>query len=110
MLGFVYSRLRQALLPDFRRAWSKDVDASVKTVQRELSRMQAELAALRQAHDALAVKEWLQSREPLLATLDARLQLEPIRTHILNAVDRAPVSTDPTTHTVIENILPAEFY
>ena len=110
MFGFVYSRLRTALLPDFRRAWSKDVDASVKTLQRELSRVQAELSSLRQAHDALAVKEWMQSREPLLATLDDRLRLEPIRAHILNAVARAQVCTDPTTHAVIENILPADFY
>lgn len=111
MLGrIVYSRLRQALLPDLRRAWSKDVDASVKTLQRELSQMHAELTALRQAHDALAVKEWLQSREPLLATIDARLQIQPIREHILNAVDRAPVSTDPTTHAVIDNILPPDLY
>jgi hypothetical protein len=110
VLGFVYSRLKTALLPEFRRAWSKDVDASVKTLQRELSQMQAELSSLRQAHDALAVKEWQQSREPLLATLDARLQLEPIRAHIVNAVARAQVSTDPTTHAVIENILPKDFY
>ena len=110
MFGFVYSRLKTALLPDFRRAWSKDVDASVKTLQRELSRVEAELGALRQAHDALAVKEWMQSREPMRATLDERLRLEPIRAHILDAVDRAQVSNDPTTHAVIENILPADFY
>ena len=110
MLGPVYSRLRRALLPDLRRAWSKDFDASVKTLQRELSHMQAELAVLRQAHDALAVKEWMQSREALLQRLDTRLQLEPIRAHILSAVDRAAVSSDPTTHAVIENILPADFY
>jgi hypothetical protein len=106
----VYSRLRQALLPDFRRAWSKDVDASVRTLQRELSQMQAELGALRQAHDALAVKEWIQSREPLLATLDARLRIDPIRAHIVDAVERAQVCTDPTTHAVIDDILPADFY
>ena len=111
MLGrLVYARLKSALLPDFRRAWSKDVDASVRTLQRELSQMQAELSALRQAHDALAVKEWVQGREPLLATLDARLQVEPIRAHIHNAVERAEVSTDPTTHAVIEDILPRDFY
>lgn len=110
VFGYVYTRLKTALLPEFRRAWSKDFDASVKTLQRELSHMQAELTVLRQAHDALAVKEWMQRREPLLATLDGRLQIEPIRAHILNAVARADVATDPTTHAVIENILPADFY
>ena len=111
MLGrIVYARLRQALLPDLRRAWSKDVDASVKTLQRELSQMQAELSSLRQAHDALAVKEWLQSRESLMATLDARLRVEPIRAHVLKAVDGAQMSSEPTTHAVVEHILPADFY
>jgi hypothetical protein len=110
LFGYVYSRLRTALLPEFRRAWSKDFDSSVKTLQRELSHVQAELAELRRAHQALAVKDWTQSREPLLAGLDARLSLEPIRAHILDAVERATVSTDPTTHAVIENILPPDFY
>jgi hypothetical protein len=106
----VYSRLRQALLPELRRAWSKDFDASVKTLQRELSSVQADLAELRRAHQARVVKEWTQSREPLLATLDARLSLEPIRAHILDAVERAPVCSDPTTHAVIEHIFPPDFY
>jgi hypothetical protein len=110
VLGFVYSRLKTALLPELRRAWSKDVDASVKTLQRELSRVQAELSSLREAHDALAVKEWMQGREPMLASLDERLRLEPIRAHILNVVERAQVSNDPTTHAVMENILPSDFY
>jgi hypothetical protein len=106
----VYARLKNALLPDFRRAWSKDFDASVKTLQRTLSDVQAELADLRRAHHALVVKEWTESRAPLLENLDARLSLDRIRAHIIQAVDRAAVSTDPTTHTVIENILPADFY
>jgi hypothetical protein len=110
VFGFVYSRLKTALLPEFRRAWSKDFDASVRTLQRELSHVQAELAELRRTHDTLVVKEWTQSREPLLANLDARLAIEPIRTHILKAVEDASVSTEPTTHTVIENIFPKDFY
>ena len=110
MFGFVYSRLKTALLPEFRRAWSKDFDASVRTLQRELSHVQAELAELRRTHDTLVVKEWTQSREPLLANLEARLAIEPIRTHILKAVEDASVSAEPTTHTVIENIFPKDFY
>jgi hypothetical protein len=91
VFGFVYSRLKTALLPEFRRAWSKDFDASVRTLQRELSHVQAELAELRRTHDTLVVKEWTQSREPLLANLDARLAIEP-----RHAPDRQPrsVTTD----------------
>ena len=110
MLDFVYARLRSALLPDLRRAWSKDVDASVKNLQRELVQVHAELSALRAAHDALAVKEWTHARAPLAAALDSRLDLDAIRAHIEKAVQHATVSNDPTTHAVIENILPADFY
>ena len=111
MLGrLVYARLKNALLPDFRRAWSKDFDASVKTLQRALSDVQAELADLRRAHHALVVKEWTESRAPLLDGLDARLSLDRIGAHIIQAVDRAAVWTEPTTHAVIEHILPADFY
>ena len=111
MLGrLVYARLKNALLPDFRRAWSKDFDASVKTLQRTLSDVQAELADLRRAHHALVVKEWTASRAPLLDGLDARLSLDRIRAHVIAAVNRASVCTEPTTHAVIENVFPADFY
>jgi hypothetical protein len=110
VFGFVSSRLKKALLPEFRRAWSKDVDASVKALQRELSHVQTDLAALRRAHDTLAVSAWIHSREPLLEELDERLAIEPIRAHILDAVERAAVCTDPTTHAVIEHILPLDLY
>jgi hypothetical protein len=106
----VYSRVRRALLPDFRRAWAKDFDASIKSLQRELADMQSALGALRQAHDVLAVNEWIHAREPVLATLDAQLRIEPIRAHITAAIDRAEMSTDPTTHAVIEHVLPEAFY
>src|SRR5258708_5797291 len=102
--------LSRPLLPDFRRAWSKDFDASVKTLQRSLSEVQAELADLRSAHQALVVKEWTTSRAPLLDGLDARLSLDRIREHVATAVNRASVCTEPTTHAVIENVFPADFY
>jgi hypothetical protein len=110
VLGFVYSRLRNALLPDFRRAWSKDLEASLKSMQRDLAAAQAELADLRRSQQTLVVREWVASRAPLVAGLDAVLSIERIRAHVLAAIDGAAVSTDPTTHAVIENILPAEFY
>ena len=110
MLGPIYQRLRAALLPEFRRAWSKDFDASVKSLQRELSTMQAQVVDLRRSHEALVVREWTAARAPLLADLDARLSLDRIRPHILDAVKNARVCVEPTTHAVIENILPADFY
>ncbi len=106
----VYARLKSALLPDFRRAWSKDFEASVKTLERTLSDVQAELADLRRAHQALVVKEWTESRAHLLEGLDARLSLDRISDHIIQAVDRASVCAEPTTHAVIENIFPPDFY
>ena len=111
MLGrLVYARLKSALLPDFRRAWSKDFEASVKTLERTLSDVQADLAGLRRAHHALVVKEWTETRAHLFDDLDARLSLDRIRDHIIQAVDRASVCTEPTTHAVIEKILPPDFY
>jgi hypothetical protein len=106
----VYSRLKNALLPDYRRARSKDFDASAKTLQRTLSDVQAELADLRRAHHALVVKEWTASRAPLLDDLDARLSLDRVRAHVTAAVNRVSVCTDPTTYAVIENVFPADFY
>jgi hypothetical protein len=106
----VYSRLKSALLPDFRRAWSKDIETSVKTLERTLSDVQTELADLRSAHHALVLKNWTESRAPLLEGLDDRLSLDRIREHVISAVNRAAVCAEPTTHAVIENVFPADFY
>ena len=72
--------------------------------------VQAELAELRRAQHALVVKEWTQSRAPLLANLDARPRIDRIRAHILRPSEDACGRTEPTTHTVIENIFPKDFY
>ena len=111
MFGFVYSRLKTALLPEFRRAWSKDFDASVRTLQRELSHVQAELAELR-LHPRHARRQGVDAKQGAICSRTSmrRLAIEPIRTHILRAVEDASVSTEPTTHTVIENIFPKDFY
>jgi hypothetical protein len=108
--GFLYARLKGALLPELRRAWSRDIETSLKDVQRELSKAQAQLAELRRSQDALVVKDWINTRAPLLAGLDARLLLGRVREHILAAVNAATVFDDPTTHAVIDNILPADVY
>ena len=72
---FPSGRWKNALLPVFRGAGSEDFDASVRPLQRTLSDVQAELADLRRAHGALVVKEWTESRAPLLEGIDARLSL-----------------------------------
>ena len=85
VFGDVYSRLKTALLPEFHKAWSKDFDSSVKTLQRDLSRVQAELTELRRAHQDLVVKEWTQSREPLFPSRDPVKQDFHLDQHLAGA-------------------------
>lgn len=98
------------LLPELRRAWTKDLDPPLKALQHEVERLQREVVALRAAHDALALREFTTSRAAWFDGLEARLALEPIRTHMLQAVANAVVEPEPTAHAVIENILPPAFY
>lgn len=120
MLGrLVYQRLRRVLLPDFRRLWTRDIDARVKDLQLEsrvkdlqqrLAATQSELSFLRTAHRRLALSEWTASRAALADTLGSRLALDRIRAHVRDAVTNATVHTEPTTHAVIEQVLPPDFY
>lgn len=120
MLGrLVYQRLRRVLLPDFRRLWTRDIDARVKDLQLEsrvkdlqqrLAATQSELSFLRTAHRRLALSEWTASRAALAETLGSRLALDRIRAHVRDAVANAQVHTEPTTHAVIEQVLPPDFY
>ena len=120
MLGrLVYQRLRRVLLPDLRRLWTRDIDARlkdlqlesrVKDLQQRLAATQSELSFLRAAHRKLALSEWTASRAALADTLGNRLSLDRIRAHICNAVAQAAVHTEPTTHAVIEQVLPPDFY
>lgn len=120
MLGrLVYQRLRRVLLPDFRRLWTRDIDARVKDlhlesrvkeIQQRLAATQSELSLLRAAHRRLALSEWTAVRAPLLETLGSRLSLDRIRTHVCNAVANAVAHTDPTTYVVIDQVLPPDFY
>lgn len=120
MLGrLVYQRLRRVLLPDFRRLWTRDIDARVKDLQLEsrvkdlqqrLAATQSELSFLRSAHRKLALSEWTATRAPLADTLSTQLSLDRIRAHVCNAVAQAVVHTEPTTHVVIDRVLPPDFY
>lgn len=107
----VVDRLRRSLLPGFQKAWNRDLDARLKAVRADLEDMAAELDRLRRANRRLEVlHEWNEARPALFHNLDARLSLDRIRPHILSAVDRAEIATDPTSHLVIERFLPDDFY
>jgi hypothetical protein len=115
----VYQRLRRVLVPDLRRLWTRDmdarvkdlqVDARIKDLQQRLAATQSELFYLRAAHRKLALSEWNATRAPLASGLDTQLSLDRIRTHVCGAVSNAAVHTEPTTYTVIERVLPPDFY
>jgi hypothetical protein len=107
------------LLPDFRRLWTRDIDARlkdlqlesrVKDLQQRVAVTQSELSSLRAAHRKLVLSEWTASRAALIDTLGSRLALDRIRAHVCNAVTNAVVHTEPTTHVVIDRVLPPDFY
>lgn len=111
MLGrFVYQRLRQVLLPDFRRAWTRDLDARLKDIQQSLSDVESEVGRLRRTNRQLVLSEWTARRAPLLEGLDARLSPDGLRSHIQRSVGASEVATEPTMHAVIEQVLPRDFY
>jgi hypothetical protein len=106
----VYQRLRRVMLPDLRKVWTRDLDARVKTVQDSLEVLQAEVGRLRRSNRRLELLNEWNERSADTHALDIRLALEPIRSHIREAVANAAVEDDPATHVVIENVLPADFY
>jgi hypothetical protein len=98
------------LLPYFRKAWTRDVDARVKDLRRQLDEMKTELGELRRAHRRVALAEWHARRTTVLASLDTRLKPEPARAHVAAAVRNATVCSEPTAHAVIADVLPADLY
>jgi hypothetical protein len=107
---YVFHRLRRALLPEFQRAWTRDLNASLKDVRATLADVQTELAELRRFRRAVAVRDWEQSRAALLASLDARLDAASIGAHAAAAIADAAICEQPAPHVVIDRILPPEFY
>jgi hypothetical protein len=106
----VYQRLRQALLPDFRNLWTRDLEARIKDLQGSLTRLQGEVSELRDAHRTLAVREWQLSRKDLLDHLDAHLTVGPLCSHVRAAIQSAELCTEPMPHIVVANLLPPAFY
>ena len=106
----LYPRLRRLLLEDFRQLWTRDVKASAKALRGELDAVKTELVNLRGEYRRLLVDEVNRRDASALATIDERLSPERLRAHIFNAIDRAPIRTDPTSHIVVEHVFPDDFY
>jgi hypothetical protein len=106
----VYQRLRQALLPDFRNLWTRDLDARVKDLQGGLTRLQTEVSELREAHRTMVVREWQLSRDELLNDLDRRLVVQAVSPHVRAAIQEAELCADPMPHIVVRDFLPSDFY
>jgi hypothetical protein len=108
--GLVYRRLREVLLPEFRRLWSRDVEKSAGALATRIEDLQAEVAQLRRGYLALLVADRDRRDAPLVDTLDARLSLDAIRAHVCTALGGASIVADPTPHMQIERVLPQDFY
>jgi hypothetical protein len=105
----IFLRLRQALLPDFERRWTRDIESSLGDIRAQCAAMEAELAELRAFKRHVTVAEWSDRGAPLLARVDA-ISLSAVRNHVTAAIASAEVVSEPTTHMVVDEILPAEVY
>ena len=103
------TRLRKALLPQFQRHWTRDFDTSLKDVRAALAAIRTELSTLQDLRRRVALLDWIERRRPLLEHLGT-LSAESLRPHVLRAIADAQVVADPTTHVIVENVLPADFY
>ena len=98
------------MLPDFRRAWTRDVETTVTPLQEKIAELGGELAALKGGYRRLLVADLDRRNERELQALDARLPFDRIRDHVIAALERTPVDTAPTSHLVVENLFPDDFY
>ena len=89
--------------------WTRDLEASLGDVRESLAAIQSELAELRRFRRRVALREWTETRDALLPQAD-RLSADAVRPHIIDAIARADVRTEPTAHMVVENVLPPDFY
>ena len=110
---YLVTRLRKTLLPHFRRHWTRDFDAllgaSIGDVRESLAAIRAELAGLQDLRRRVALLDWIERRRPLLEHLGT-LSAASIAPHVRQSIAAAQVVTEPTTHIVVDNLLPPEFY
>lgn len=103
-------RLRSVMLPDFRRSWEKDVEASATRLQETIDHLRQEVQELRATQSGLLVAELDRRDSEHLATARERLDAARIRAHIVEAVRCAVVDPQPTPHIVVPNVLPDDIY
>jgi hypothetical protein len=108
--GFFYKHLRKRLLPDLRRAWTRDVEASFKEARKAIASLQAEVETLRRQQRALLLAESDRQNADVLRELESRLSIDEIRAHVTDAIDRAGIGNSPMPHMIIEPIFPPDFY
>jgi hypothetical protein len=106
----LYMRLRRVMLPDFRRNWEKDVEASATRLQETIEELRQEVQELRAMQSGLLVAELDRRDSGLLATVKARLETARTWTHIADALRCAVIDPQPTPHMVVPNILPDDVY
>jgi hypothetical protein len=106
----VYRRLRQALLPDFRHLWTRDFEERFRDLQKNLTRLEGEVSELKDAHRALALREWQLTRSDLLDGLESRLTVSTLGSHVRAAIQGAELRVDPMPHIVVPDLLPPDFY
>jgi hypothetical protein len=58
----------------------------------------------------LAVKEWEERRSGLLQDVDTRLSQVHLHEHVRDAIARADLCPEPTTHVVVHGVLTDDFY
>jgi hypothetical protein len=106
---FVFRRLQRALLPDLQRRWSRDIESSLGDMRARLVHLETELSELRAFKQRVTVEQWSLRVAPLLAKVD-RIPLADVRRHLASAIASAALVTEPTTHMVVREVLPAEVY
>jgi len=106
----LYMRLRRVMLPDFRRNWEKDVEASATRLRETIDELRHEVEELRAAQSSLLVAELDRRDRAQFATVKLSLDAERVRTHLDRVLRCVVVEPEPTPHVVVENVLPDDIY
>ena len=106
----LYMRLRRVMLPDFRKNWEKDVEASATRLRETIDGLRQEVEELRTTQTGLLVAELDRRDSPRLDAARSQLDIGRIRAHVAAAIQRASVDPYPTPHLIIDRILPDDVY
>lgn len=103
-------RLRRVMLPDLRRQWTRDIEASLAASAKTIADLQREVERLRVAQTELLVAECDRRDAAFVAESAARLSQDRLAPSIADAIARAPISADPMAHVIVDGMLPRDFY